>query len=175
MPAAGIALGSNIEPRLQYLRDAYTWLCTLHEGDQPPLASSIFETEPVDCPPDSAWFLNAVMEIQSSLPPHDLLNHLLAYERSCGRMRSNEQNSSRVIDLDLLYFANVVVASRDLALPHPRLADRLFVLLPLAQICPLLILPGYAQNVSELAREAKAAKILNTGNILSLHHEVDNI
>lgn len=175
MPAAGIALGSNIEPRLQYLRDAYTWLCTLHEGDQPPLASSIFETEPVDCPPESAWFLNAVMEIQSSLSPHNLLDCLLAYERSCGRVRSNEQNSSRVIDLDLLYFADAVVESRDLVLPHPRLGDRLFVLLPLAQIRPLLTLPGYVQNISELAQEAKVAKITDTNSRLSTNHKGDSI
>lgn len=169
MPAAGIALGSNIEPRLQYLRDACTWLCTLHEGDEPPLSSSIFETEPIDCPPGSPWFLNAVMEIESSQSPSDLLSRMLAYERSCGRTRSNELNSSRGIDLDLLYFADTAIESEHLILPHPRVMDRLFVLLPLEQIRPLLILPGFTQNVSELARKADFAKVSDTKKLLYAH------
>jgi 2-amino-4-hydroxy-6-hydroxymethyldihydropteridine diphosphokinase len=159
----GIALGSNIEPRLASLQAARRQIDLLHAGSQPVLCSKVYETSPVDCPPDSPLFLNAVLELSISEEPHALLENLQSIEQTLGRRPSATKNSPRVIDLDLLYCGNIVISTPRLTLPHPRITERLFVLRPLADIRPELILPTFSQNVEELLRE------LSTGEQLTVY------
>lgn len=147
---AGIAMGSNIEPREKSLRDATDFLRGLHR-DGPFLVSSIYETSPVDCAPGTASFLNATAEISTNLPPLELLGELQKYEFRQGRPLEREKNSPRTVDLDVLYYGDMTLSAPRLELPHPRMTSRGFVMLPLAEIVPDLVLPGESHTVSELA------------------------
>lgn len=147
---AGIALGSNIEPRLLNLQEAARRLKSLHRGASKILYSAIYETSPVDCPPGSSDFLNAVVEIATDLKPEQLLQHLKAIEIELGRLVKRERNSPRTVDLDILYCDMIVLDTEDLVLPHPRIAERLFVLKPLSDIQPELKLPYYRQTINEM-------------------------
>jgi 2-amino-4-hydroxy-6-hydroxymethyldihydropteridine diphosphokinase len=157
----GIALGSNIEPRLAFLQAAWRQIDSLHVGAQPVLCSKVYETSPVDCPPGSPLFLNAVLELSIRVEPMQLLQKLQGIEQSLGRRPSATRNSPRVIDLDLLYCEDVVISTPRLTLPHPRIAERLFVLRPLADIRPKLILPTFSRNVEELLRKLCTADRVN--------------
>lgn len=116
------------------------------------LHSSLWKSEPVDCPPGSGEFLNAVAEIDWEGSPEELLASLLGFERRAGRLPSEKRprNSPRPIDLDLLYCGDLVRNDPELILPHPRLAGRIFVLGPLAEIKPQLRLPGFSCTVKDL-------------------------
>jgi 2-amino-4-hydroxy-6-hydroxymethyldihydropteridine diphosphokinase len=153
----GVALGSNLNDRLQLLRAARSCLHALHEQDQPFLSSRIYETEPVDCPSGSPLFLNAAIEMHSSLPPGDLLARLQLIERQLGRPHTHDFHAPRPIDLDLLYCDDLQVCLPNLALPHPRIAARPFVLAPLLDICPERIPPGwklsFAARLAEFSEE----------------------
>jgi len=147
---AGIALGSNLGDRRAQIAAGRDFVFSLHEGAPAPLCSGLYETEPVDCAPETAAFLNAVVEIETSLAPLDLLQKLRAYEQTAGRAEHCAKNSPREIDLDLLYADNLRLESPALALPHPRMTSRRFVLQPLADIRPALILPGQTATVAQL-------------------------
>jgi 2-amino-4-hydroxy-6-hydroxymethyldihydropteridine diphosphokinase len=151
----GIGLGSNVEPRITYLQAARRRIDLLHTGPQPVLCSKVYETSPVGCPPGSAPFLNAVLELFIREDPHELLRKLQSIEQTLGRRPSATRNSPRVIDIDLLYCDDIVLATPTLVLPHPRIAQRLFVLRPLADIQPERTLPNFSQNVEELLRSLK--------------------
>ncbi len=114
------------------------------------LVSSLFETEPVNCPPGSSPFLNAVMEIECNREPHEILSYCQSIEKKLGRPDSHPKNAPRSIDLDILYLGDLINDSPDLILPHPQLHLRLFVLDPLCEIRPDLILPTQSKTVSEL-------------------------
>lgn len=114
------------------------------------LISSQYETEPVNCPPGSASFLNAVIEIECDHEPHEILAHCQNIEKKLGRPDSRPKNSPRSIDLDILYLGDLISHSPDLILPHPQLHLRLFVLDPLCEIRPDLILPNQNKTASEL-------------------------
>jgi 2-amino-4-hydroxy-6-hydroxymethyldihydropteridine diphosphokinase len=150
---AGIALGSNIEPRLAYLQAARRSVFSLHSGTRPILCSKIYETSPVDCPADSPLFLNAALEFSSKMQPQELLSKLKSIERALGRPPTQERNSPRTIDIDLLYCDDIALSEPSLTIPHPQIARRRFVLQPLADIRPELILPRYTKNVQELLSE----------------------
>lgn len=139
---AGIALGSNLEPRLLNLQAARRRIFTLHTSKEPIAGSKVYETSPVDCPEGSAPFLNAVLEITTSLTPEELLGHLQGFEQELGRPSEHTRNAPRPIDLDLLYCGELIRHEPVLTLPHPRIAQRLFVLRPLCDIRPDLVLPG---------------------------------
>lgn len=148
----GIALGSNLGDRLENLRSALRDLRTLC-----PIASflqsSVYETEPVDCPPGSQPFLNAVVELSCTLPPRELLLKCQAIEEKLGRELIREVNAPRPVDLDILYFGNHRLSEPGLIIPHPRLTLRRFVLEPLCEIRPELVLPGQSDPVEFLLRE----------------------
>ncbi len=147
---AGVALGSNLGERLANLRNARTEITALR-GVLPPLRSSaLYETEPVGCEKGAAKFLNAAIEFGYSGEPGELLRELAAIEKMLGRPAAHARNVSRPIDLDLLYFGELVVETSELQLPHPRIIEREFVLRPLADIRPDLILPDQNQPVSSL-------------------------
>ena len=147
---AGVALGSNLGQRLAHLRNARKEIANL-KGALPPMrCSAIYETEPVDCEPGASKFFNAVIEFGYSGQPIELRRELAAIERILGRPAAHERNVSRPIDLDLLYFDELVIETAELRLPHPRIVDREFVLRPLADIRPDLVLPKQTESVHRL-------------------------
>jgi 2-amino-4-hydroxy-6-hydroxymethyldihydropteridine diphosphokinase len=138
MARVGISLGSNLGDRLANLRSAVAHLAPVRSSGHL-LLSPVYETEPVDCPPGSGAFLNAVIEIESHLPPLDLLAFTQTIERAMGRPEIRETNAPRTLDLDLLYYDDVRLTAPGLELPHPRMFQRAFVVLPLAAIRPDLV------------------------------------
>lgn len=145
-----VALGSNLGERLANLRNARKDIAAL-SGALPPMRSSgIYETEPVGCEKGAAKFLNAAIEFGYEGEAVDLLHNLAAIEKLLGRPAAHPKNVSRPIDLDLLYFGDLEIDTSDLRLPHPRITEREFVLRPLADIRPDLILPKQSEPVSVL-------------------------
>lgn len=136
---AFIALGSNLQDPQRQVRQALTEISEM-PGIQLVRASSLYRTAPVgyDNQPD---FINAVAEITTDIPPAALLQALLALETTHGRERPFP-NAPRVLDLDLLLYDDLTMHSEELTLPHPRMHSRGFVLLPLAEIAPTLVIPG---------------------------------
>jgi len=142
MPRVGIALGSNLGPRLANLRAARELLRRLTRPGDELLQAPIYQTAPLACPDGSPDFFNTVVEIGYDGSPAELLQHTQAIELTLGRTRSTTHHAPRSIDIDLLYFGAATHASVGLVIPHPRLTQRRFVLQPLADIRPELILPG---------------------------------
>jgi 2-amino-4-hydroxy-6-hydroxymethyldihydropteridine diphosphokinase len=145
-----VALGSNLGDRLDNLRAARQKICDLTDIQPPVLASAIYETDPVNCEPGAPKFLNAVVEFGYNGDPRDLLKKLKVVEDALGRSRKHARNVSRKIDIDLLYMGDKIINDSELALPHPRMHLRKFVLRPLADLRPQLILPRQAKTVREL-------------------------
>ncbi|HEY8445605.1 MAG TPA: 2-amino-4-hydroxy-6-hydroxymethyldihydropteridine diphosphokinase [Thermomicrobiales bacterium] len=147
MAIAYIALGSNLGDRLQHLRDAVTALGELGEVEA---VSSVYETAPVGYL-DQPSFLNAVLRLRTELSPRDLLNQLMEIERRGGRVRTF-QNAPRTLDLDVLLYDGQIIDTPDLTVPHPRMHERGFVLVPLADIDPELVHPRLGASVADLLR-----------------------
>jgi 2-amino-4-hydroxy-6-hydroxymethyldihydropteridine diphosphokinase len=146
----GVALGSNLGDRLAKLRAARKAIVDLAGIEPPILFSSIYETEPVDCESNASKFFNAVLEFDYAGDPQSLLRNLKAIESSLGRSEDHARNISRSIDIDLLYAADMKIDDERLHLPHPRMNSRRFVLTPLAEIRPDLILPNQTKTVGQL-------------------------
>lgn len=138
---AGIALGSNVGDRLAHLFAAYQKLSAISTPNEPILCASIYESEPMDCPPDSPLFLNTVIEIDFDKSVSFLLENTQRIERELGRKQKTIRNAPREIDCDILYLGQESILTDSLTLPHPRIFERRFVLEPLAEICPDLVLP----------------------------------
>lgn len=147
----GIALGSNLGDRAANIQHGIELLLARVPGIALSAKAPIYETEPVDCVPGTQAFLNTVIEIEAGCLPHELHTHLKAIESALGRPEQRERNSPRTLDLDLLYADDVVSNDPELILPHPRMHLRRFVLQPLADIRPDLILPGQTQSVATLS------------------------
>jgi len=147
---AGIALGSNLGDRPAHLCAARAAICALDQIADRVLASSIYETAPVDSPHDAQAFLNAVIEVDLGGDPAAFLGELRTIETFIGRPPQHARNAPRVIDLDLLYSGDLAISHPDLVLPHPRLHERWFVLAPLAEIRPELVLPNQHRSIAEL-------------------------
>ena len=133
-----VGLGSNLDDPAQRIGDALAAL------DQAPgisvlRVSSLYRTAPWG-KRDQPEFVNAVAEIDTILPPRALLDSLLEIERAAGRHRDGERYGPRLIDLDLLVHGDASIDEAGLTLPHPRIAERAFVLVPLAEIAPGLLI-----------------------------------
>jgi len=150
---SGIALGSNIGDRLAHLREGFRRLLVLNSPSGPVRTSAIYETSPVDSPADAPAYMNAVVEIEFAGPAITLLDALLQIEREMGRPSKRPRNAPRKIDLDVLYVGNLILNNPEIIIPHPRLVRRRFVLAPLAEIAPDLILPGQSKSVQELLNQ----------------------
>lgn len=112
--------------------------------------SSLYSTAPVGYAAQPR-FVNAAVELQAALTPRQLLNGLLAIEQEFGRDRSaGIANGPRTLDLDILLFDDLQISEPGLEIPHPRFAQRLFVLAPLNQIAPQLLVPGFGKTIGEL-------------------------
>jgi 2-amino-4-hydroxy-6-hydroxymethyldihydropteridine diphosphokinase len=151
----GVAIGSNLGDRLENLRAVRRRIIELAEVQPPVLSSAIYETEPINCEPGASRFLNAVVEFDYEGDPVQLLEQLVRIEESLGRKRDHPKNVSRIIDIDLLYCGDSRIDNERLRLPHPRMHLRRFVLQPLADIRPGLVLPGQRKTVAELLVELK--------------------
>ena len=151
----GIALGSNLGDRLAHLRAARREIMALEKVGDPVHASRIYETEPVGAEAEAGAFLNAVLEVEFTGEPNALLDGLQTIEAKLGRPSRHPRNSSRTIDLDILYLGERVLKKQHIAIPHPRLHLRRFVLTPLADVCAEMILPGQSKCIAELLAELR--------------------
>ena len=131
---AVVSLGSNVEPRAEYLARALAALDAL-PSTRLVKASSVIETEPVDVPPEFAHlkFLNQAALFETALEAHDFSRRMHGIEDALGRVRT-VRNGPRTIDIDLIDFDGIVLNEPELTLPHPRAPERDFVLLPLAEL-----------------------------------------
>src|SRR5438477_2875664 len=151
MATAFIALGSNLGDRSATLLAAVREL-NATKGIRVVRVSTFHDTAPVGGPPDQPRFLNATAELTTALAPEALLTALLAIEQRHGRVRG-EKNAPRTLDLDVLLYDDLVRRGPDPVIPHPHLHERRFVLAPLAEIAPGLVVPGVGKSVSQLLRE----------------------
>ncbi|MBI2104191.1 MAG: 2-amino-4-hydroxy-6-hydroxymethyldihydropteridine diphosphokinase [Candidatus Omnitrophica bacterium] len=143
-----IGVGSNEGDRLARISAAVQAL-----GGTPGVRlvqmAPLLETEPVGGPPQGLY-LNTVVELDTTLAPHELLSVLQAIERQLGRRPSPERWAPRPIDLDVLLYGDQVIREPDLSVPHPRLHERRFVLEPLAQLAPDLVHPVLGETIATL-------------------------
>ncbi len=147
----GLSFGTNQDDRIAHLRDARTRVLKV-PGARELARSAAYETEPVDVDPkyqDQA-FLNSVMVVDISDTVDAFSDALHAIEEDMGRVRTEDRNAPRPIDIDIIYAEGVARDSNTLTLPHARWASRRFVVEPLAEIRPDLILEGYTKTVAEI-------------------------
>jgi 2-amino-4-hydroxy-6-hydroxymethyldihydropteridine diphosphokinase len=150
---AVIALGSNQGDSRKSIRQVMEHLQKL--SVQPLMKSSLWQTTPVDCPPGSPPFINAVVGLHPhpGETPESLLTKLQALEKEFGRQPKKVPNEQRTLDLDIIAFGGETRNAPQLVLPHPRAHQRSFVLQPLSEIAPDLILPGQSKTVAQLLAE----------------------
>ena len=148
-----IALGSNLGDSRRIILDAMARLQEI--SGRPLLKSSLWQTTPVNCPPGSPLFVNAVVGFvpQKNETPESLLQKLRALEKEFGRPPKKVLNEPRSLDLDLIAFGGETRNSPELILPHPRAHLRRFVLQPLGEIAPHLILPGQSKTIFQWLAE----------------------
>jgi 2-amino-4-hydroxy-6-hydroxymethyldihydropteridine diphosphokinase len=147
LPRAWVGIGSNIGDRLDYIRRALGSMARL-PGAELVAVSSVYDTLPVGAI-GQPRFLNAVAGLATEIEPVPLMRMLLAIEQECDRVRHGVWGP-RTLDLDLILYDQVVMKTEELTLPHPRARERAFVLVPLAEVAPDLVIPGGTESVSEL-------------------------
>jgi 2-amino-4-hydroxy-6-hydroxymethyldihydropteridine diphosphokinase len=154
MAVAFVGLGANLGDARATLQQALEDIGRL-PGVQSLRASSVYRTAPVDASgPD---YLNAVAQLQTTLEPHALLAALQAVENGHGRLRPY-RHAPRTLDLDLLLYDDRTIATAELVVPHPRLHERAFVLVPLSELGPGLVVPGRG-DVGQLLRGVAGQRI----------------
>jgi 2-amino-4-hydroxy-6-hydroxymethyldihydropteridine diphosphokinase len=142
-----LGMGSNLGNRKKNLHTALDRIG--EETGAVLISSSVYETEPWGFDTENK-FLNMVIKIETKLMPSDLLEALLEIEKSMGRVRDKKQYSSRLIDLDILFYEDLVIASNNLKIPHPHIHERKFVLMPLVEIAPDFVHPVFRKSVKVL-------------------------
>jgi len=155
-----VALGSNLGDSRKIILDALARLRNFSDG--PILKSSLWQTSPVNCPPASPKFVNAIAGFvpRKNETPESLLKKLRELEKEFGRAKKKIPNEPRPLDLDLIAFGNEIRNSPELVLPHPRAHLRKFVLQPLSEIAPDMILPNQSKTVSQLLAEISSEETL---------------
>lgn len=157
MKTVYISLGSNVGDREQQIAAAIQALGA--RGIRVARQSSIYSTEPVDVATQS-WFLNCVLEIETDLMPRQLLRSFKEIESELGR-KHTVHRGPRVIDIDILLYGSSVVHAPELEIPHPRMTQRRFVLVPLAEIAPALRHPVENKSAEELLGETEDRSIVH--------------
>jgi len=169
---AYIALGSNLGNRSAFLQAAVDAL-NEHDRIQVTHISSVYESPAHILPGQSPLpdYLNAVIEFETNFSPTDLLDFCLSVETSQGRIRDNETRwAARTLDLDLLLFGSLTLDSNRLTLPHPRLDQRKFVLIPLAEIAPNLMVPAPFNQIVRYLLEtcSDRSEVVISDNVLTM-------
>ena len=146
-----LSLGTNLGDRLKYLELARQTI-SAHRDIEITAVSALYETEPVDVDPEFSEmnYLNAAIIIETDLSPRELSEETHAIEAEMGRSRSGDINAPRMIDIDIIYAENLVIENERLVIPHPRWAERRFVVQPLADVRPKLIVEGQTLRVEEI-------------------------
>jgi 2-amino-4-hydroxy-6-hydroxymethyldihydropteridine diphosphokinase len=157
----GLSLGANLGDRLGNMSEARHRVLAL-PGVELVAWSPLYETEPIDV--DDAfrneYFLNAVLVLSSAMDARKWLSAISEIEQAMGRVRGPDKNAPRPIDIDILYVGSACIDSGGLTVPHPRWAERRFVVQPLADVRPDLVLPGSGATVAEvLARLADCGRV----------------
>jgi 2-amino-4-hydroxy-6-hydroxymethyldihydropteridine diphosphokinase len=150
-----LCLSTNLGDRATNLQHA---VASMQSDVQVISASKVYETPPwgyVDQP----MFLNQVLQVQTNLPPFDLLTHLKKTEHQMGRVETF-RNGPRLIDIDILFYGDMVVNAPQLTLPHPRLHQRAFVLVPLADLAPNLVHPVIGKTVQQMLQAVDRSGII---------------
>ncbi len=157
---AFVALGSNLGDSQQLILE--TMSCLQELTDRPIIKSSLWQTSPVDCPPGSRPFINAVVGLvpRADETAETFLAKLQVLEREFGRQSKKVLNEPRPLDLDLISFRSEKRGAPELTLPHPRAHQRRFVLEPLNEIAPELILPGHSRTVHQLLADLQSPEIV---------------
>jgi len=157
---AVVALGSNLGDSRQIILEAVARLQDF--SDRPVLQSSLWQTSPVNCPPGSPMFINAVvgLEPREGETPESLLKKLRRLEKEFGRPPKQILNEPRPLDLDLIAFGPETRHTPELILPHPRAHQRRFVLQPLSEIAPELVLAGQGKTVAKLLARLSFEEVL---------------
>ena len=150
-----VALGSNLGNSSEIIRNAIARLQAF--SDRPLLQSSLWQTSPVDCPPGSPIFVNALVGLfpKAGETPETLLKKLQALEKEFGRKPKQVLNEPRALDLDLIAYASEIRNSAELTVPHPRAHQRRFVLQPLSEFASEATLPGQSKTIGQLLSELK--------------------
>ncbi len=155
MKTVYLALGSNLGDRAAALQSAITRM------ESPELlvlrASRVYETEPRDVV-DQPWFLNQVIEAETSLFPRRLLTRLKRLELELGR-RPSRPKGPRAVDIDILLYGDAVISTSDLTIPHERMGERRFVLEPLAELAPELRHPKTGKTIREMLAAVAGQRI----------------
>lgn len=154
--SAFIALGSNLGDRELNLLRAIAEIGRLKDTKIREI-SGFYDTEPVG-PAEQENFLNSVLLLETTLTPHELLAELQRIETEVFKRRRTVQWGPRTMDLDILFFDNLVIAEENLTIPHPRLHERRFVLAPLAEIAPDHVHPQSGMTVEKLLRGLKTGE-----------------
>jgi 2-amino-4-hydroxy-6-hydroxymethyldihydropteridine diphosphokinase len=150
---AYLSLGSNLGDRKANLREAIAHLGAVGSVGR---VSALYETEPVEISGQQPWFLNSAVALETELTPFELLQRMLAIELAMGRKRT-EPKGPRNIDMDIIFFGDEVLDTKELTVPHPAMQHRRFVLAPLAEIAPEIMHPVLRQTVRELLNTLPAA------------------
>jgi len=147
-----LGIGTNLGERKANLEKAIA-LTGKHIG-KVIAASSVYETEPWGFSSDTN-FLNMVAEVETGLTPSGLLGRILMIEALMGRLREGSGYKSRIIDIDILFFGSRIFGNKVLTIPHPKIQDRRFVLVPLCEIAGEMIHPVFKKSIQELLAECK--------------------
>jgi 2-amino-4-hydroxy-6-hydroxymethyldihydropteridine diphosphokinase len=148
MPVVFFGLGSNIGDKEEHIRKALTSLSNICNIRR---TSHLYLTEPAEYT-EQDWFLNCVVEVETDVDPKKLLSSIKSIERTLGRTKTVKKGP-RIIDIDILFYGNHVINTKDLVIPHPFMQERLFVLRPMMEINPDFVHPVLKKSIHELYEE----------------------